>query len=478
MMGARVTPLLAHTLRRDPRPRDPKHAFEAIYRHYLRDVYGLSLGILGNVQDAEDVTQTTFLNAYRALEGGKKVENMRAWLLAIAHNVCRQRFRAASRRPQEAELRPEEAGAVPDDEAPSVHEIHDAMKHLSFNQRTVLVLREIQGLTYEQIAETMDLSLSATETLLFRARQALREQLEAAENDLGCDAVQRLISLQLDGRLARPDRRLLRAHLRSCAECRRFSRSQRARKRAMPGLVAAPLPFTLTGAFETGAGAILTSKAAATVATAVLVTTGTLMVAGVVSLPGSAEGRAPIGFRADEVVASTANERASLEPRNASGTTSAGGTTRRAGKGQGQLTATGTDASKPRPGAAGVGSGTQGGGGLGTSGGDSSSTGDGGSPTADGSSSTGDGSGAPSGESTAGGEATQSPPPTEETSESAPNPVAVAAHGMRDAAKNVVAAAQSQTDGDRAESVVPAAHAMVGAAQNVVSAAHDKKPKP
>ncbi|MDQ3871239.1 MAG: sigma-70 family RNA polymerase sigma factor, partial [Chloroflexota bacterium] len=317
MLRGRVTPLLAHTLR--PRQRDPRHAFESIYRHHLRDVYGFSLGILGNVHDAEDVTQTTFLNAYRALEGGKKVENMRAWLLAIAHNVCRQRFRAAARRPQESELRPDEAEAVPDDQAPRVHELHEAMRHLSFNQRTVLVLREIQGLTYEQIAETMELSLSATETLLFRARQALREQLEAAENDLGCDAVQRLISLQLDGRLSRQDRRLLRAHLRSCAECTRFSRSQRARKRAMPGLVAAPLPLTLTRAFETGAGTILTSKAAASVAAAVIVTTGTLVVTGVVPLP-SAKGTAPAGVGAVEVLPSTADERASPDPESANRT--------------------------------------------------------------------------------------------------------------------------------------------------------------
>src|SRR3712207_7097654 len=88
-----MTPLLAYRLRRDL-----DGGFEAVYRNHVRDVYGFSLSILGNAADAEDVTQTTFLNAYRALKRGERVQNLRAWLLAIAHNVCRQRFRTADRK--------------------------------------------------------------------------------------------------------------------------------------------------------------------------------------------------------------------------------------------------------------------------------------------------------------------------------------------------------------------------------------------
>jgi RNA polymerase sigma factor (sigma-70 family) len=258
--------------------------FETLYRTHVRDVYGFSLGMLGNADDAEDVTQTTFLNAYRALERGEEVRHLRAWLLTIAHNVCRQRFRTAARRPREVELDPEAAEALVDEDAPTATEIREAMRQLSFNQRTVLVLREIEGLSYEEIAQAMGISLSAVETLLFRARRALREQLEAAENDLGCHAVERLISLQLDGKLSRQDKGLLRAHLRTCAECARFARSQRARKRVMPGLVAVPLPASLSGGFGAGAGGggIVASKAAALVVSAALVGTGALVQTGVV----------------------------------------------------------------------------------------------------------------------------------------------------------------------------------------------------
>ena len=262
-------------------------SFETVYRTHVRDVYGFSLGMLGNADDAEDVTQTTFLNAYRALERGEEVRNLRAWLLTIAHNVCRQRFRTAARRPREVELDPEAVEALVDEDAPSAAEIRHAMRQLSFNQRTVLVLREIEGLSYEEIAQAMDLSLSAVETLLFRARRALREQLEAAENDLGCHAVEPLISLQLDGKLSRQDKGLLRAHLRTCAECARFARSQRARKRVMPSLVAVPLPAGLSGAFGAGAGGggLVASKVAAVALAAALVGTGALVETGVVN-PG------------------------------------------------------------------------------------------------------------------------------------------------------------------------------------------------
>jgi hypothetical protein len=170
------------------------------------------------------------------------------------------------------------------------------MMQLSFNQRTALVLREIEGLAYHEIADAMGMSLSAVETLLFRARQALREQLEAAEHDVGCEAMQRLISLQLDGNLSRPDKGIVRAHLRSCAECARFARSQRSRKRVMPGLVAVPLPAGLAsgfgaggfGAGGVGGAGLLGSKVAAVAVSAALVGTGTLVRTGVIPIPGKA----------------------------------------------------------------------------------------------------------------------------------------------------------------------------------------------
>ena len=280
-----MTPLLASRL-----ARDPDRTFERLYRKHVRDVYTFSLGILGNPDDAEDVTQTTFMNAYRGLSRTGRIENPRAWLVAIAHNVCRQRFRTAARRPQEVELGHEVAESLVEDEPPpAADEIRAALNQLAFNQRTVLVLREIEGFSYAEIAELMGLSVSAVETLLFRARRALREQLEAAERPLACPDAERLISRQLDGRLSRHDRGQLRAHLRACPGCAAYARSQRAQKKAMRGLALIPLPAALTDAFASSLGAGVATKAA-TVAVAAVVGTGIAVGTGVVKppLPGLA----------------------------------------------------------------------------------------------------------------------------------------------------------------------------------------------
>src|ERR671937_2489530 len=99
------------------RRQDPEHAFERLYRRYAGDVYRYALAVLREPADAEDVTQTTFMNAYRAFARGERPERTKNWLIAIAHNVCRQRFRQAKRRPREVELVDGvAAAAVPEDD--------------------------------------------------------------------------------------------------------------------------------------------------------------------------------------------------------------------------------------------------------------------------------------------------------------------------------------------------------------------------
>ena len=159
-------------------------AFERLYRRHRGDVYRFILRDVRNPEEAEDVTQTAFLNAYRALQHGDAPEKPRAWLLTIAQNVARRRFRARSVRPQEVELNPETAVA-PAVEGPSAGEIREALLRLRPNHRVVIVLREIGGLSYSEIAEKLGVSVSAVETLLFRARRALRDELSAPEERRG-----------------------------------------------------------------------------------------------------------------------------------------------------------------------------------------------------------------------------------------------------------------------------------------------------
>jgi RNA polymerase sigma-70 factor (ECF subfamily) len=257
-----MTPLLAQ------RPRSDR-GFERLYKRHVGDVYRYALAVMRNPTDAEDVTQTTFLNAYRAyVEKGSRPEKPQNWLIAIAHNVCRQRFRQTARRPSEVSFEDDIADTVADDEALSGEDIRRALGHLAFNQRAALVMRELEGRSYAEIAEILEVSTSAVETLIFRARRALREQLEGS---LTCGEAEFAISRQLDGRLPRGERGQLRAHLRECPECAGFARRQRAQRGALKTLALVPVPSSLLSLFGGGGGAAvgtglgtgLTLKAAA-----------------------------------------------------------------------------------------------------------------------------------------------------------------------------------------------------------------------
>ena len=253
----------------------PDRAFERLYRGHVHEVYRYVLAVLRNQADAEDATQATFLNAYRAFLRGEEPLKPRNWLLKIAHNECRQRFRASSRRPKEVEWDDRVAAPGVDETVPTADEIRTALAHLSFNQRSALVMRELEGRSYAEIAGILNLSHSAVETLLFRARRALREQLEGA---LTCGEAEAALSRRLDGRLASAEQRALRAHLRECSECAVLERKQRARRAAVKRLGAVQLPPSLTGflggtSSVTGgaiAGSSLVAKTAAVVAAGVV----------------------------------------------------------------------------------------------------------------------------------------------------------------------------------------------------------------
>jgi RNA polymerase sigma-70 factor (ECF subfamily) len=254
-----MTPLRGQRARTD-------RGFERMYRRHVGDVYRYALAVMRNPADAEDVTQTTFLNAYRNyVEKGNRPDKPQNWLISIAHNVCRQRFRQSARRPTEVSFHDDLADTIVDVEAPSGEDIRRALSQLAFNQRAALVMRELEGRSYSEIADILKLSVSAVETLIFRARRALREQLEGS---LTCGEAEFAISRQLDGRLSRQGKGQLRAHLRECPECAHFARRQRAQRRALKSLGLIPVPSSLASLFGGGGAAVGTGvalKAAAVV---------------------------------------------------------------------------------------------------------------------------------------------------------------------------------------------------------------------
>jgi RNA polymerase sigma factor (sigma-70 family) len=155
-------------------------AFERLYRRYAKDVYRYALALLRNPADAEDVTQTTFMNAYRAFQRGELIEKPHNWLIKIAHNAARTRYARASRRVKEVPLEDHlEQLAVSEEEKPDVYAVLDALGRLPLNQRAALVMRELEGRTYAEIADTLGVSVAAVETLIFRGRRSLRLKASA-----------------------------------------------------------------------------------------------------------------------------------------------------------------------------------------------------------------------------------------------------------------------------------------------------------
>lgn len=157
-------------------------ATHQLYERYARQIYFFCLSRLRNPEEAEDATQSTFLNAFRGLQRGVAPDHEIAWLYKIAENVCLTRVRSSSRR-RRVEA-PDDLGAVaevvpaPERDTDEIRDLPEALQKMPEQQRRALLLREWQGLSYYEIADELGVSQSAVETLLFRARRTLAAGLE------------------------------------------------------------------------------------------------------------------------------------------------------------------------------------------------------------------------------------------------------------------------------------------------------------
>jgi RNA polymerase sigma-70 factor (ECF subfamily) len=173
---------------RDAR-RATEHTSDLYARHGQR-VYSFCLSRLRNREEAQDAAQTAFLYALGSLKRGVVPRNELAWLLTIADNVCRSTRRTAGRRVahvtntdvDELEAAATSLNAETREE---IAALRNALEQLPDRQRKAILLREWQGLSYADIAEQLDLTLGAVETLLFRARGSLMRQLRGPRARLG-----------------------------------------------------------------------------------------------------------------------------------------------------------------------------------------------------------------------------------------------------------------------------------------------------
>ena len=154
----------------------------ALYERYATQIFRYCLHQLGSREEAEDAVQSTFLNAFRGIKRGIVPELESAWLFKIAENVCLSRRRSAWRRnriesPTDFEV-VEELAPAPSRLADELVGLQDVLEQMPESQRRAILLREWQGLSYREIAAELELSQTAVETLIFRARRSLAKGLQ------------------------------------------------------------------------------------------------------------------------------------------------------------------------------------------------------------------------------------------------------------------------------------------------------------
>lgn len=159
---------------------DREPTFEHLYRRHRAEIHTFLARKMGNRDDADDMTQAAFLNAYSAIERGSMPANPRPWLYAIAENLRRRLYRSQRGRPAHVPLEAALAAAHENGAEDPAAELHEALRRLPPGQLSVLVLREVNGLSYREIAETLGQSEPAVQMQLFRARRALRSDLRGA----------------------------------------------------------------------------------------------------------------------------------------------------------------------------------------------------------------------------------------------------------------------------------------------------------
>lgn len=177
-----AVPSIGRATRVEGAPAPEAELTRALYEQYAAQIFRYCLHQLGSREEAEDAVQSTFLNAFRGVKRGVVPEIESAWLFKIAHNVCLSRRRSTWRRarvesPADFDV-VEELTPAPSRRADELIGLEDALGQMPEQQRRAILLREWQGLSYREIGEELELSQSAVETLIFRARRSLAHGLE------------------------------------------------------------------------------------------------------------------------------------------------------------------------------------------------------------------------------------------------------------------------------------------------------------
>lgn len=166
-------------------------AFAALVQTFQTGVYGLCLRLTGKREDALDLTNETFLRAYRSLASFDSTLPFRPWLLRIATNLGRDWFKRRERGPVPAT--DEQLAAIPDTQAPPLTRlveaddrqgVRQAVEELPEPYRTVIILHYFNRLSYQEISESLEVPTGTVGTQIHRAKRLLRQALTAQEVSL------------------------------------------------------------------------------------------------------------------------------------------------------------------------------------------------------------------------------------------------------------------------------------------------------
>ncbi len=222
-------------------------AFETIVDRYQGRLLGFCRQMLGSTEDAEDVLQEVFVNAYKAMLADEREINLRPWLYRIARNRCLNHLRKPTADAQESmDMVPEVDAASTAEKVHNREEFRQLLadvKKLPETQRAALLLREMDALSYEEIAAAMDTTVPSVKSLLVRARISLAEASQARL--LTCGEVRVELSEAAEGlrKVSGPVRR----HVRECDECADFRSQVRSNEKVLAALFPVGGIFALKG---------------------------------------------------------------------------------------------------------------------------------------------------------------------------------------------------------------------------------------
>lgn len=163
------------------------NAFEGLVVEYEKNVYNLALRMLKNAEDAADISQDAFIKAYNSLSSFRGDSKFSVWLYRIVSNLCLDYLRRQNRRPTKSLSVEDNDGEsteleIPDEEQSpekllerktTSEAVRRGLDELNTEQREILLLREIQGFSYDEIADVLNLESGTVKSRIFRARKKL-----------------------------------------------------------------------------------------------------------------------------------------------------------------------------------------------------------------------------------------------------------------------------------------------------------------